>query len=65
VTNWGYFACCINERFGPLTRRNSQCELASLRETGTINEYTERFLAHVAHVDLSMNNSRSTSAPPT
>jgi hypothetical protein len=49
VTVWAYFAWCINERFGPPTRHNPLGEIASLRKIGTINDYTECFLVHVAH----------------
>jgi hypothetical protein len=42
------FAKCVNERFGPPTRRNPLGKLTSLRKTGTVDDYTERFLAHVA-----------------
>jgi hypothetical protein len=48
------FAKCVNERFGPPTERNPLGELTSLRKTGTVDDYTERFLAHVArasHLD--------------
>lgn len=48
VTDWAYFARCINERFGPPTRRNPLGELASLRKTSTVDDYTEHYLAHVA-----------------
>jgi hypothetical protein len=48
VTDWAYFARCVNERFGPHTRRNPLGELASLRKTGSVGDYTECFLAHVA-----------------
>jgi hypothetical protein len=48
VTDWAYFARCVNERFGPTTRRNPLGELASLRKTGTVDDYTEHFLAHEA-----------------
>ena len=40
VTDWAYFARCVNERFGPLTRDNPLDKLASLRKTGTIYDYT-------------------------
>ena len=50
MTDWAYFARCVNERFGPPTRRNALGELASLRKTGMIDDYTEHFLAHVACV---------------
>jgi hypothetical protein len=49
MTDWAYFAKCVNERFGPPTRCNPLGELASLRKTGTVDENTERFLALVAH----------------
>jgi hypothetical protein len=48
VTDWAYFACCVNKRFGPPTRRNPLGELSSLRKTGTVDDYMERFLAHMA-----------------
>jgi hypothetical protein len=48
VTDWAYFARCVNERFGPPTRRNPLGELAALRKTGTVDDYMERFLALVA-----------------
>jgi hypothetical protein len=48
VTDWAYFVCCINERFGPSTWRNPLGKLASLCKTTTVDGYTERFLAHVA-----------------
>jgi hypothetical protein len=50
VTDWAYFTQCINERFGPPTRHNPLGELASLRKTSTVNDYTECFSAHVARV---------------
>jgi hypothetical protein len=43
-----YFVRCVNERFSPPTRHNPLGELASLRKTDTVNDYTERFLVHVA-----------------
>lgn len=49
VMDWAYFTCCINERFVPPTQRNPLGELASLHKTDTIDDYTEHFLAHVAH----------------
>jgi hypothetical protein len=54
VTDWTNIAKCVNERFGPPTRRNPLGELASLRKMGTVDDYTECFLAHVAragHLD--------------
>ena len=45
---WAYFARCVNERFGPPTRHNPLGELASLSKTGMVDDYTERFLTHVA-----------------
>jgi hypothetical protein len=51
VTNWAHFARCVNERFGPPTRRNPLGELASLYKTGTVDDYTKRFLAHVARAE--------------
>lgn len=63
VTDWGYFYHCVNKRFGPLTRHNPLGELVSLRKTGTIDEYTERFLVHVVPGPLT-SYSRSTSTPP-
>ena len=50
ITDRAYFARCINERFRPPTptRRNPLGELASLQKTSTVDDYTERFLAHVA-----------------
>ena len=48
VTDWAFFAHCVNEHFGSPTRRNPLGELASLRKTGTVDDYTERFLAHAA-----------------
>ena len=48
VTDWAYFACCVNERFGPPTRRNPLGELMSLHKTSTVDNYTDHFLAHVA-----------------
>lgn len=48
ITDWDYFARCINERFGPPARRNPLGKLASLRKTNTVDDYTEGFLAHVA-----------------
>ena len=49
MMDWAYFAQCVNERFGPPTWCNPLVELASLRKTGTIDDYTEHFLAHMAH----------------
>jgi hypothetical protein len=54
VMDWMNFAKCINECFGPPTKGNPLGELASLSKTGTVNDYTECFLAHVAcagHLD--------------
>jgi hypothetical protein len=48
VTDWAYLVQCVNERFGPPTWRNPLGEFASLRKTGTVDDYTEPFLAHVA-----------------
>jgi hypothetical protein len=48
VTDWAYFAQCVNECFGPPTWRNPLGELVSLRKTGTIDDYTKLFLAYVA-----------------
>jgi hypothetical protein len=48
--DWAYFAQCVNERFGPPTRRNPLGELASLHKTGIVDDYIKRFLAHVARV---------------
>jgi hypothetical protein len=48
VTDSMNFAKCINEHFDPPTRRNPLGELTSLRKTDTVDDYTERFLAHVA-----------------
>lgn len=48
-TDWTYFIPCVNERFGPPTRRNPLGELAALRKAGIVDEYTERFLEQVAH----------------
>ena len=50
VTDRAYFARCVNERFRPPTWGNPLGELASLRKTGTVDDYTEHFLAHVACV---------------
>jgi hypothetical protein len=49
VIDWTNFAKCVNEHFGPPTRHNPLGELASLRKMGTVNDYSECFLAHVAH----------------
>jgi hypothetical protein len=43
ATDWAYFTRCVNKRFAP-----PHGKLTSLRKTGTIDDYTERFLAHVA-----------------
>jgi hypothetical protein len=54
MTDWMNLAKCVNKRFGPPTRCNPLGELASLRKTGIVDNYTERFLAHVAragHLD--------------
>lgn len=48
MTDWAYFARWVNERFGTPTRRNPLGELASLRTTGTFDDYAKSFLAHVA-----------------
>ena len=40
----------INVRFSPHTYRNQLAELASLCTTGTVDDYKEHFLAHVALV---------------
>lgn len=49
IIDWAFFACFVNECFGLPTRCNPLGELASLRNMGTIDDYTEHFLAHVAH----------------
>jgi hypothetical protein len=51
VTEWSYFAHYINESFRPPTWHNPLGKLASLRKTTTVDEYTERFLAHVARTE--------------
>jgi hypothetical protein len=38
-------------------------ELVSLRKTGTVDDYTERFLAHVARAGPLDSSSKSTSTP--
>lgn len=50
VTDWAYFAKCVNECFGPPTWRSPLGELAALRKTRTVDDYTESFLAHIARV---------------
>jgi hypothetical protein len=42
-TGWAYFACCVNECFSPPIRHNLQ--------GGNVDEYTKRFLAHVARAE--------------
>jgi hypothetical protein len=51
VTDWAYFARCVNERFDPPTRGNPLDKLASLQKTGTVCDYTQRFMAHVVHAE--------------
>jgi hypothetical protein len=64
MTDWAYFAKCVNERFGPPTRCNPLGELASLRKTGTVDENTERFLALWPMLATLTRASKSTSTPP-
>lgn len=41
IVDWKYFAGLVNECSGPPSRSNPLEELASLRKTGTIDDYTE------------------------
>jgi hypothetical protein len=50
MTDWTYFAKCVNERFGPPTKCNPLGELTALRKTCSVDDYTKRFLAHVTRV---------------
>lgn len=47
VTDWAFFACCVNESYDHPTRRNPLGELMSLRKTGTVDDYIEHLLAQV------------------
>ena len=47
-----FFAHCVDERFSPPTRRNPLGELMSLHKTGTVDNYIDHFLAHVARAGV-------------
>jgi hypothetical protein len=51
VIDWAYFTRCVNERFRPSIRCNTLGKNASLRKMGTIDNYMECFLAHMACTD--------------
>ncbi|CAO2041786.1 unnamed protein product [Urochloa humidicola] len=50
IEDWEVFARAVNTRFGPPSRRNPLGELTALKKTGTVETYTEQFLALVARV---------------
>jgi hypothetical protein len=48
--SWGEFQTLISNHFGPPTRANPFGELISTRHSGTVADYSKRFLENLAHV---------------
>jgi hypothetical protein len=48
--SWGEFQILISNHFGPSTRANPFGELISTRHSGTVADYTKRFLENLSRV---------------
>jgi hypothetical protein len=48
--SWGEFQTLISNHFGQPTRANPFGELISTRRSGTVADYTKRFLENLSHV---------------
>jgi len=51
VPSWPEFVQAINRRFGPSIRSNPLGELAQLHRTGTVDDFIDQFLTHLARCD--------------
>lgn len=51
MVSWPCFVDFVNLRFGPPIRTNSIAEIKALVRTGTVEDYSRRFLALLSHCE--------------